>query len=566
MKRILGTTLFSGLVFATLSAPAQAGPAVCGAEAADGTSARRLAAQCDIAVEILSGRTDRDQFFANPDGTTTLKTFASPQRVRKNGAWKDIDTKLHKDGNGRLAPKAAADVSFSAGGSSPFAISIVDGKRFELSWPAPLPAATIDGDTATYAEVLPGVDLAVTATRSGFTHVLVVKTAAAAANPALASIEYGVSGDVTARAKADGDIELVDADGKVLPLGSHAASMWDSSADLKRSTVHGPSELAKTRPVGTVVKGSKLSVIPDAQLLKTGVLPLYIDPVWQPMASTWVYANNANASWTPGEHARVGRNPDDGKIFRSFFTFPVTSLSGQSIQTAAMRITLDHTAACAGNTAYAYNTAPQTGAAGSRVTWSPALLTQLGSAWGQSNESGSCGGDQGDDFLNITSSALRNDLQSKVSAGQPSYGIGLCMCTSPSGTGESGTYQWMKFLHNTAQLVVTYGNPPTTPASLTVADAGCDSTIATTTPALKAQYLDPDTGSLLAGFFEWQELPSGAVNTVTSGQIPAGNYGSVVADLGTAADGKSFTWRVRTHDGTSYSPWSAWCNFSVDTV
>src|SRR5688572_25080592 len=131
MKRILGTTVFSGLLLtAALVSPAQAA-AVCGAEAVDSASASKIAERCHTAVEILAQRTDREQVFANPDGTRTLKSFAAPQRVRKDGVWKDIDTRLHRGKDGRLAPKAAAEVSFSTGGTAPFAVSIVDGKRFE---------------------------------------------------------------------------------------------------------------------------------------------------------------------------------------------------------------------------------------------------------------------------------------------------------------------------------------------------------------------------------------------------------------------------------------------------
>ncbi|MFD0479756.1 hypothetical protein ACFQ0B_75140 [Nonomuraea thailandensis] len=51
----------------------------------------------------------------------------------------------------------------------------------ELGWTGALPKPTLSGDTATYPEVMPGVDLQVTADVDGFSHLLVVKSRAAAA-------------------------------------------------------------------------------------------------------------------------------------------------------------------------------------------------------------------------------------------------------------------------------------------------------------------------------------------------------------------------------------------------
>ena len=60
-----------------------------------------------------------------------------------------------------------------------------------LTWPADLPAPQVNGATATYAEVLSGVDLQVTATTRGYTENLLVKNATAAS--ALASVSSGCS-------------------------------------------------------------------------------------------------------------------------------------------------------------------------------------------------------------------------------------------------------------------------------------------------------------------------------------------------------------------------------------
>ncbi|WP_157752015.1 hypothetical protein [Actinoplanes derwentensis] len=63
-----------------------------------------------------------------------------------------------------------------------------DGKEVSFSWPDPLPVPVLDANTATYLEVLPGVDLRASATPTGYSYVLVVKNAEAAANPELAEL------------------------------------------------------------------------------------------------------------------------------------------------------------------------------------------------------------------------------------------------------------------------------------------------------------------------------------------------------------------------------------------
>jgi hypothetical protein len=585
IRRSMGRTgvlaLIIGCVAAAGGTAAQARPAqgpACAPTAADEQAALRLAAACKTRVEVLSEKTELVQAYALPDGTRSMEIAVVPQRVRRDGVWKTIDTSLRADGAGRLRPVATAeDVSFSGGGDGPLVTLVSDGDRFEMSWPTPLPAPVVSGSTATYPEVLAGVDLAVEATRTGYRHVLVVKTAEALRSPALTQIRYRTSGDLRPVSVDGGGLGLVDAAGKASPWQSHAASMWDSAynpalggevlpaamraADVAPSTISGAGPAANSAPVTVTVSGTDVLVAPDATLMSTGTLPVYIDPPWQnPTAPTFAYADNPNSDWDVRNEAWVGQNPYDGRLFRSYFRFGVSALAGKRITSARFDITLDHSGACAGNTAYLYRSAGI--ATTPRTAWAPALQLKLASGFGDSNEAGGCGSDQGDDRVLMGSTTFRDDLHNAAAASWSTYTVGLCMCSSIGGS-ESGTYQWMRFFVANTNLVVGYNSYPGTPADLKTSGVACGGTIGTTSPNLKAQFVDVDGSDTLSSTFEWQELPSGAVNSVAGPSTPANNYGDITL-APTAPEGKSYQWRVQTGDGTDLSPWSGWCGFTVN--
>ncbi|WP_285663467.1 hypothetical protein [Actinorhabdospora filicis] len=83
--------------------------------------AQRLAMQCDAAVEVLEKASSTVKITARPGGDFSYKGWLAPHRVERNDRWIDIDTTLVAGSDGLLRPKAAADVSFSPGGTAPFA-------------------------------------------------------------------------------------------------------------------------------------------------------------------------------------------------------------------------------------------------------------------------------------------------------------------------------------------------------------------------------------------------------------------------------------------------------------
>jgi len=163
---------------------AQAGPE-------DAASAQAVAKRSGRRVEISGLTTETTQVFANPSGTFSSEQSAVPVRVRRSGAWLPVDTTLKVGKNGMAAPAATpTEVAFSNRGDGPLVrMSRLD-KKLVLGWPGPLPKPVLAGDTAKYRGVLPDVDLQLWATRDGFSQVLIVRSRAAAENPALRRIRF----------------------------------------------------------------------------------------------------------------------------------------------------------------------------------------------------------------------------------------------------------------------------------------------------------------------------------------------------------------------------------------
>jgi hypothetical protein len=584
-------------------------PVVCVDLRADAASASRTAQECGRPVEVGNARSERGEAFANPDGTTTLVTSTEPQRVRRaDGSWTDVDVTLVNAADGSLRPAATSvPTTFSGGGDGPLASLTVAGRTFTLSWPGTLPRPSVSGATATYAEVLPDVDLAVTATSTGFQHVLVVKNAAAASNPALRSIAFAVGG---ARAKqaSEGVLEFVDDAGNTI-AGTSAASFWDSSinpasagevlpsvtaTDIEALRRNPPAELISTalRPgaaaaswplkVGTDASGAVI-LTPDRAVLDdpTTVYPVFIDPAIGPSASKWAYANTINSNWDVGNMGWVGKNPYDGTLYRTFFDFPSTSGSltwkGKHILSVSANIWIWHTWSCGDTPSYAFRTGGTiTSANAGRMAWSTRPLgsgvTYLGSYSSHANKAGGCGVLQPDVMASFASSAFTNDVQAAANSNWDTYPFGICACTS-SGSGESTTDRWKKYYttsntggHAAPALSVTFNTVPSTPSSLQASGVSCGGSVGTSSPALSAVYGDADTADTLSATFEYRQVGSGTSTSVAGPSKPANNTGSVTVSLGSAAEGKSYEFRVRTNDGHDVSPWSGWCSFLVDAL
>ncbi|WP_330465894.1 LamG domain-containing protein [Streptomyces longwoodensis] len=229
------------------------GGATAAADRTPEARASALAARTGERVGVGAATTESTQVFANPDGSFTEEMNAAPVRAqRDDGTWAAIDTTLVRDADGAVrARNTTADLTFSGGGTGKGLVTLADdGHELSLGWPTALPAPRLEGATATYADVLPDVDLRLTALSTGYTSVLVVRTAEAAKNPALDGIRMSVAGDgLDVTPTKDGGFVARDGDGTPV-FQSPAGRMWDSAGDTADAVTAGATtQLARTAPL-----------------------------------------------------------------------------------------------------------------------------------------------------------------------------------------------------------------------------------------------------------------------------------------------------------------------------
>src|SRR5438045_2196439 len=219
-----------------------------------------------------------------------------------------------------------AVVALTGACAGPLGTVRVGADHFSMSWPGALPAPALSGDTATYAEVIPGADLRVRVDRDGFSEVLVVKTREAARDPRLARLRFATSGTKP----ANGDLFHVGA--PMMWDGAAASDGEDPTSDADR-----PGRAAKRAPMALAVAPSELVVTPDPALLSTGTLPLYIDPSVSAGRLHWTMINSTFPNqqyWTYDRagHLKVGfTNDPQNMVYRPRFDFDTSQWRGKHV-------------------------------------------------------------------------------------------------------------------------------------------------------------------------------------------------------------------------------------------
>lgn len=577
MRRLTGVLL--GVVLVPVAAIASQAPAAaaCQAEAADSAAASAVAQRCGTRVEVLAARSATEQVFLNPDGTSTVEIAAYPQRAKKrDGSWSSLDASLEANADGTLSPVASTlDMKLSGGGDA----NLLSSPALTLRWPGRLPRPVVQGATATYAEVLPGVDLVVTALETGFSEVLVVKDRAAARH--LGKVEFGTAlGKGMRWDDSDGVLRVVGESGTVV-LAAPAPLMWDSG-QLPRGLGEGnrPSDLkapgdgAKTAPIGVKAAGGRLTLTPDASLLAdpAAKFPLYVDPTltyvgWTmindgaPTQSYWNFdKKDCPSPYTAYECAKVGKAVGYSMVYRSMFQFDTTGLARKQILSANFAIDLLHSATC-GTSNWTQLRRVNTTISAS-TNWN-----NNASAWSGTNlathQSESCNTvRKGTEFAGA---GLKSELETVAFYSQPSLTVGL------KAEVESDSADWKKYDATTAKLIVQASTRPATPTDVTVDGKPCVTGdnrpfVKTLTPTLRARLHDDDGASMRAWFAwdRWDATKYARAGSGVDDAVPSDAVADLAPSLG--SEGR-YRFHVQGDDGkgehTGYTSWgSGWDPFN----
>src|SRR6185437_12904606 len=441
---------------------------------------------------------------ARPNGLLSMTSNVYPVRALVHGAWRSINPRLRRTAAGTWSPEVASvPVAFSGGGSAGPLVRVIGagGQSVSMYWPGVLPRPVISGSVAEYKNVLPGVDLRMKATGTGYQETLIVRDAAAAASPRLRSLAFKVRtgrGLVLRRGRR-GSVGIVSAKAGKLAFVVGQPQMWDSSRTkhfaLPASADSAGSGKVTAVPVSYRLAGLTAGTIamapPAAALTGSGVrYPLYIDPEIEPATSYYVQVMQTNngafkqewdtTSGTTSQGSGIteigdcaysscvwisGGTEYFGYTDRDYFRFATTNLEQRNGQTATVyQVHFDvseqgNSQNCSSEPSDVYSTS---GGISSTTSWPGPQGSKLASATSNAGGGSSCPA-ANVDFSSSSSgnSALKTALQNVATNGASTVTLEL---RADSETNEAQ----YKLYKDNPSLTVYYNFAPLAPTGLSV--------------------------------------------------------------------------------------------------
>ncbi|MFE9690553.1 RHS repeat-associated core domain-containing protein [Micromonospora sp. NPDC005806] len=526
-------------------------------------------------VKITNMTTDSAEYIAHPNGQVEATVHAGPVRMRRDNRWVPIDLTLQPAADGSVSALAhPLDLWISGARSTAGELAAVgkgDG-RLSLGWPGALPAPTLNHNRATYQDVVPGIDLVVEATRTGFSEYLTVKDRAAVDR--IPSLALPVSGKGLSSFTQDpsGGLTLTNAKGK--PIAAvPAPEMWDGqrapgSEEPTRRAVIATRADRPAKSASRTGGGLTMRLTPDLKWLKDPATkyPVTIDPQINPLYTSFdTYVKEGDTVDRSGANdlqlGLLAGSPNAKS--RAFVHWPTSALAGKQITSATVNFWNFWSNTCTANSWEIWTT----GAASSATRWGtqPTWIQKEATSTQTKGYSSACD----DGWVSISGTSF---FQRAATAGQSTAYMGV------RGTDETTGNSFKQFRSrnavDTSQVpyaVVTYNSYPTVGTRSTVPDSACvigssRPQINSLTPQLKAVISDGEASSVKAEFEWWTLNGTTKLGSTVTATGASGSTLSATVPSGALANGSTYKWRVRGNDGTVDGTWSSFCEFSVDTT
>ncbi|MEU5161257.1 DNRLRE domain-containing protein [Streptomyces sp. NPDC020875] len=528
---------------------------------------------------------------ALPNGSLTTELTAGPARILSGGRWVAVDATLTKDANGQVKSKAhPGGLKLAPGSGTPAPslkaartaaardlVTLGSGKgKVTLQWKGGLPAPHLDGTRATYRDAVPGADVIVQATRTGFEQYVNINE-----RPTSRDYSYTLplrTDGLAAKPQKDGSVTFTDpASGEqraVMP----APVMWDATVD-KISGKHTNRRRVDMKVIDKGDGAFDLVVTPDPDFLADPdtTYPVTVDPSTSNLSNVFdTYAQQGeNVDLSTDVELDFGnpgtRNPDNTpRTARSFITWNTEPFKDALITNADLSLWNFHSGNtdCLGYAWNIYDTTPSSTA--TRWTNQPTWVRQYHSST-QTKGGPSCP-TAPDGWISADVTTL---VQTWASAMASRGHMGLRAATD-----DVRAWKRVNSANATAnqpKLNVTWNYRP---GDGTAQQAGPPYrsfaglwAVNTMTPTLRDKFTDAD-GDKVTGTFQIYDAATNTPITTPAGDgvvvspaVVPGAWATVQAPAGQLVDGRTYKFRTNAFDGVHYNlNWSPWREFVVDTT
>lgn len=528
--------------------------------------------------------------YANPDGSFTSELTAGPARMERDGKWVNVDANLVAAADGSVKAKAhPGGLELSGGGGTPAKslrtaseatardlVTLGEGDgAVTLQWKGGLPKPVLDGTRATYRDALPGADVIVKATRTGFEQYVQLNERPSGSYTYTLPLK---AEGLKATEQSDGSVVFADdktgAKRAVMP----APVMWDATVHK----VSGKHENRHPVDMDVIDKGDgdvDLVVTPDAKWLADPATqyPVTVDPSTSNLTNVFdTYAQQGEtvdlSTDVELDMGNPGTKNADGtpRTARSFITWNTAAFKDALVTNADVSLWNFHS----GNTDCTARgwTIWDTTASSNATRWTnqPSWQQQYHSSTQTKGNPACTAAPDGWISADVTT------LVQTWSSGLDGKGhMGLRAATDD-------VLDWKRVnsanaTANPPKMTVTWNYRP---GDGSAQQAGPPYTsyngvwgVSTLTPTLRDKFTDAD-GDKVNGTFQVYDAatntpiatPAGS-GMLVSDFVTPGSWATVQVPAGQLVDGKTYKFRTNAYDGAHYNlNWSPWREFVVETA